>query len=347
MKSKVIALLVAVSLMCSFSVFFASAESVSIGDVNEDGKITASDARTVLRASAKLEELTESQLKAADADFNEKVTAADARLILRISAKLEDIPEAPETEQTTAETTTVNSETTTGSSAETTTKKPAETTTKKPAETTTKKPAETTTAKPEPDTGVVTDKYPESIDAFFKGTYYLNGSIADGSSSVVVRMAVNKAGTEVDLPLDGSINVGLYSKGKKTYMKLTSGTKKYYIELTESIRDSLGIDFSELLGEIALVKDGDPGSPVLTKGTYEGKECDIYTFSQDDTSAVKFYAIGDDVVQLVATDVENNDVAVIHINELSSKIPSDMLTISGYKATSILMLPTLFPELTL
>jgi hypothetical protein len=62
---------------------------VAFGDVNSDGKVTAADARLVLRASAGIDKLTEAQQKNADADSNGKITAADARIILRISAKLE------------------------------------------------------------------------------------------------------------------------------------------------------------------------------------------------------------------------------------------------------------------
>lgn len=59
------------------------------GDVNGDGEITAADARTILRAASKLEELDESQKKEADIDNDGKITAADARAALRRSAGLE------------------------------------------------------------------------------------------------------------------------------------------------------------------------------------------------------------------------------------------------------------------
>ena len=63
--------------------------SVIIGDVNGDGKVTASDARLVLRYSARLEAFTDEQISIADVDMSGIVTAADARYILRYSAKLE------------------------------------------------------------------------------------------------------------------------------------------------------------------------------------------------------------------------------------------------------------------
>ncbi|HPU67755.1 MAG TPA: dockerin type I repeat-containing protein [Clostridiales bacterium] len=59
------------------------------GDVDNNGKINAADARLVLRYYAKLENLGAIQLMAADVDGNGKVNAADARKILRFFAKLE------------------------------------------------------------------------------------------------------------------------------------------------------------------------------------------------------------------------------------------------------------------
>ena len=66
--------------------------SYIVGDVNGDGKITAADARIVLRISAKLEKAEDYNLPVEVFDMNRDgaLTAADARLILRKSAKLED-----------------------------------------------------------------------------------------------------------------------------------------------------------------------------------------------------------------------------------------------------------------
>lgn len=56
------------------------------GDVNNDGKVTATDARLILRVSAKLEVLSGQAAKNADVDGDGDVDAADARDALRISA---------------------------------------------------------------------------------------------------------------------------------------------------------------------------------------------------------------------------------------------------------------------
>lgn len=59
------------------------------GDIDGDGKVTAEDARTALRAAVGLENLTAEQKKAADIDGDGKITSADAREILRESVGLE------------------------------------------------------------------------------------------------------------------------------------------------------------------------------------------------------------------------------------------------------------------
>ena len=63
--------------------------ATDLGDVDFDGRVTAIDARLILRSSALLQILTKAQLAVADVDGDGKVTASDARKTLRIAAGLE------------------------------------------------------------------------------------------------------------------------------------------------------------------------------------------------------------------------------------------------------------------
>ena len=63
----------------------------ALGDVNNDGKVTAADARLVLRMSAKIDPYSDDQIVYLDLNKDGKITAADARILLRISAKIESI----------------------------------------------------------------------------------------------------------------------------------------------------------------------------------------------------------------------------------------------------------------
>ena len=63
----------------------------AVGDANNDGKISAADARLVLRMAAKIDEYSDEQIAYLDLNNDKKITAADARILLRISAKIESI----------------------------------------------------------------------------------------------------------------------------------------------------------------------------------------------------------------------------------------------------------------
>ena len=66
------------------------------GDIDSDGKITAADARRVLRAAAKIDTITGAYYTAADVNLDGDVTAADARKTLRVAANLEYFEETYE-----------------------------------------------------------------------------------------------------------------------------------------------------------------------------------------------------------------------------------------------------------
>lgn len=167
--SKRIFAILLTAIMC-FSVYIpVNAEDLSseessdtafiAGDVDLNGKVTASDARLVLRIAAQLELASAAQMFAADFDSDNTITAKDARYILRFAAKLDPFKEP-----------------------ETTTKAP-ETTTKAP-ETTTKQP-ETTTQTPV----VLTPenrKYTYSPDSMFSTSYSRAALLYDYDNDVIL-----------------------------------------------------------------------------------------------------------------------------------------------------------------
>ena len=58
------------------------------GDVTDDGKITAADARVILKFAACLDTPSEKQQYFADVNSDGKITATDARIVLRRAAQL-------------------------------------------------------------------------------------------------------------------------------------------------------------------------------------------------------------------------------------------------------------------
>ncbi len=89
MKKILIACSVIIMLLCLNVTVFAA----YLGDIDGNGTLTASDARAILRHSAKLESIAEEILPLADVDKNGNVNAADARLALRMGAKLDELIE--------------------------------------------------------------------------------------------------------------------------------------------------------------------------------------------------------------------------------------------------------------
>lgn len=86
---KKIALIVS-CLLCAVLLCVSSFAAV-LGDVDNDAKLTAADARLVLRQAVGLEHFNDTQKTAADVDFDKKITASDARLVLRAAVGLETL----------------------------------------------------------------------------------------------------------------------------------------------------------------------------------------------------------------------------------------------------------------
>lgn len=69
---------------------FYSFDNYLLGDVNEDGSITAADARLVLRYSARTETPTDMQFVLGDVNGDGQITASDARSLLNYASKTID-----------------------------------------------------------------------------------------------------------------------------------------------------------------------------------------------------------------------------------------------------------------
>ena len=82
---RILALCLCAVLACGF---FVPSFAAARGDADGDGKLTAEDARRILRATVGLDPLTEQISLYCDLDSDGKITSADARLALRYSVGL-------------------------------------------------------------------------------------------------------------------------------------------------------------------------------------------------------------------------------------------------------------------
>lgn len=65
-------------------------KTIQYGDIDNNGKLSAADARLTLRAAVGLETFSDELIKIADVNKNGRIESADARLILRAAVGLED-----------------------------------------------------------------------------------------------------------------------------------------------------------------------------------------------------------------------------------------------------------------
>lgn len=312
MKKKIIAAALSAVLASSALITMVSAAPL-MGDLNDDGKVNASDARTALRIAAKLETISDDKLVLADTNSDGKITAADARAILRVAAKLDTFPEI------------------TTQAPETTTEAP-ETTTQAP-ETTTEAP-ETTT---ESETGVITSDYPAVIDEFFSGRFYIDGVMHSGENSEIeLKLATNGKSTEISANLEGKL-ISIYSKDAKAYIKwIDKNSKKWYLDTDKMMGETGGEGFGDLFKDVNFATDGDYADPVLTHETVDGIKYDVYTFGKSASDGIVFYALGDKITKIQLPG--ETESKYITVNELTGDIPQGMLSLSGYNEGSLLVL---------
>ncbi len=86
--SVLIAIILIITPVSAFAVETENPMEIQMGDINFDGKISASDARMALRCAAKLDSSDNISMLSIDADGDGRISASDARCILRVSARL-------------------------------------------------------------------------------------------------------------------------------------------------------------------------------------------------------------------------------------------------------------------
>ncbi len=329
-KRMLTAFVVGLLLVCSISASALTANQ--IGDVDNNQKITASDARKVLRHSAKLELLADDVLDRADVNFDEKINASDARMILRVSAKL-DTFDTSKLENTEVESVTDVLDVIEPTTEEPTTEEPTteEPTTEEPTteEPTTEEPTTEEPTTEEPSTEIV---YPAAIDGLFEKHFYVE--MADGDDTV----GVARNGDDIEFNVDlGGVAMSIYASGDTVYMKYESApvfiTTKWYYAITSEDMAEYGFDFD--IDEMLAFYDFGSKEDFVDITSYteevDGTEYTVYAFINEDGASCCFYADADDNIKMYCTkDAEgnsNNDE--VYFEVLSYDIPSGMCSISG------------------
>lgn len=342
---RIFAAITASAMLLIFAVC-GSAESLKIGDIDGNGKITAGDARLALRGAASLEKLSEMQLKLADIDGNGRITASDARMILRRAANLEDdfgelTTQAPETTTQAPETTTLAPETTT-QAPEATTEAP-ETTTEAP-ETTTQAPETTTEPAIELPEGAVAYKdFPEEIKTLIGGKFTLKGyNYSDGKQEVSIITDGKNVRSVLAMSVSGEkMNISVILKDEKTSLLKTNmyiiseDTKRYFNPTPLDLK-TMGIDEDELSLQFNFGDDINKIYAMVGEGNVFGTSYTTYRIDSETGYSILYLTDGK-IKFLDSYDNKDNLSGRIEITDFSASVDSGAFSTDGYSRVLTIM----------
>ena len=367
-KSKIIALASAVSLTAAavFAATSMASAAPALGDVDCNGKVKASDARMILRHSAKLENLSDSVIPVADADGNGKVSATDARLVLRFASKListmggEDkyaefikSNESSDTSPTTKKTD--SSDLSTRPVTRPTTKPAAELSTKPTTAPTTAPTTEPTTVPTtapttEPTTAEPTtkpgydDNIPAAIHSFTNGKFDFVGTIVAGGGKQNVRFTNDGERMRISMKADGMDLDLLKLIGKKTLLNkdgseyyIVSDSKKAYCKLDKASMSLLGMKESDFAFTFATI-DISKSEYTVEVTSFNGKDnvtCYVFT---SDGAKLNFYMDGDTLIGMENCDSAGNIQQMIIFDSFTGDVPASRWSLDGYSKKSLMEL---------
>lgn len=358
MRKKIFSVLLALSVFAALALC-ASAETFLVGDANGDGKISAADARIVLRVSAKIETFNENQTAVCDTNGDGKISASDARKILRMSAHIDPSlgeitlgnDEPTTAEPTTAQPTTAEPTTAQPTTAEPTTAEPAtaEPTTAEPVsqepvseEPVSEEPVSEEPVTQEPSTDPIGDRpyfdktettydeLPEQVKVFMSGIFGFSGN-ADGEALIMYTDGsnINMSMTTSD-GSSGSITVEMLvlntGKTPECYIRSSDTMKYHKFSNFELKLYDLSVD--DVTGSFEAV---DPESITMTVGNITVGNIEYTVYSMiDDNSIVDIYMLESEIKSIVCYNSDGILTERLNIDEFYTQVPDNAFSLKGY-----------------
>lgn len=316
------------------------------GDTDCNGKITASDARIALRHAARLENIDDSILPAAEVDEDGRVTAKDARIILRYAAKLisqmdgadkiVDTSGGSESEKTTAEKPT----TTTQPVSEVTkpTEKPTEPTTKT-EEPTTEPTTETEELTTEPTTEgkKVNPELPECVRSLFKDSYDLSGYVGTDEKKTIVRYVCDSGRFFfTDGSGLGMLRLTVNPSGKNgSFIYYVNESNKSYCYISKTLMEDLGISEEDIENMFSVPDTIDSYEYRTDIVTFNGVSGIMRYMFTGNESSMAVYVDNGSIVGIEFLDGELKSVNTIYVDSFSSSIDESRFSLDDYEEKSL------------
>ncbi|MCD7827705.1 MAG: hypothetical protein LUG85_04135 [Clostridiales bacterium] len=172
------------------------------------------------------------------------------------------------------------------------------------------------------------------IEAFLSGSFYMVFTSSSDSSSSPIEMAISGNDFQMSMDMDGMTLSALYLDGSFYLINPENDT---YIELSETLMSTLGLDMSEytdITSEFNM-SDVEFTSVDRSEVVIDDEDLVMYTYTSAG-SIVYFYIDGTDLVMLEIGDNSGNTSETLIFDDFSASIPANMLTVSGYTESGFL-----------
>jgi len=172
-------------------------------------------------------------------------------------------------------------------------------------------------------------------DILRSGTFYLKGTMNDGSSVLPLEMAVTPNTVYMTSSMDG-VNVGiLVDANKKVYMMLND--KKTYLEMSDAVMKYMGMSADELVSSDSV--DFSKYQPLdkadaVNDTTINGVACKEYIF-EDSTGSTRVYMNGTKLIRFANYDTAGKLSTSSDVTTITSNVPANKMSPpSDYKGYS-------------
>lgn len=166
--------------------------------------------------------------------------------------------------------------------------------------------------------------------------FYITGKSID-SDGTVTPLEIAKTAKSLYMLSDfDGIEMGALINGETAYMICPE--KKAYLEITSSLRKTMGIDDSQMF-DVSSYSFSDLGTLANAQNIeqnrdFQGVSCTAYTFTRE-TSKTVFFMNGDKLAGFVSANLDGSDPVTTVISKITADVPADKIEPSssykGYK----------------
>ena len=176
----------------------------------------------------------------------------------------------------------------------------------------------------------------EKIQAYISGNYYISAVMHADGTDTEMKFATNGSDFYTTSDVEG-INLGILFKNDKIY--LINNNEKKYIDLDSimtMVGGESGLDMSELseMTDVLDLSGYNFDNYEESQVDFEGQTAHCYKYFAEDIS-IHFYFVENELRQVDYGDAEGVVTTSITVKEFSPTVPSEMLSLSGLRQSTI------------